>query len=265
MKLIISPAKQMRRDTDTLPPAGLPALLDQTRILAERLRKLEYPALKKLLACNDALAGQAFHWYQSMELERADTPAILSYDGIQYKYMAPQVFTEREYAYVQEHLRILSGFYGLLRPFDAVAPYRLEMQARFRTDFCRDLYDFWGSAIYRLLTAEDRVILNLASQEYSRAIEPYLTGEDTFVTCVFGEELEGRVVEKGVYVKMARGEMVRFLAETGGETLEDVKGFHRLGFTYREELSDARTLVFVGQPPRRKRSAGKRAYRKKEG
>ena len=249
MKLIISPAKQMRRDTDTLPPSGLPELLDQTRILAEQLRKLEYPALKKLLDCNDALAERAFRLYHAMDLEREDTPAILAYDGIQYKYMAPQVFTEREYAYVQAHLRMISGFYGLLRPLDAVAPYRLEMQARLRTDFCRDLYDFWGDAIYRTLTKEDRVILNLASREYSRAVEPFLTADDIFVTCVFGEELEGRVVEKGVYVKMARGEMVRFLAETGGETLEDAKGFHRLGFTYREELSDARTLVFVGQPP----------------
>ena len=152
MKLLISPAKKMREDGDFLAPRQAPALLERAAVLAEWLRGLDYTALKKLLACNDGIAELNFRRFQEMDLRRPGTPALLSYDGIQYQYMAPHLFTRPQFEYAETHLRILSGFYGVLRPFDGVLPYRLEMGARCSTPFCKSLYDFWGDSLYRTLT-----------------------------------------------------------------------------------------------------------------
>ena len=119
---------------------------------------------------------------------------------------------------------------------DGVVPYRLEMQTKLSVDGSRDLYDYWGDAIYQKLTeGEERpLIINLASKEYSRAVEPWLSSRDRFVTCVFGEEAQDKngrpkVKVKATQAKMARGSMVRYLAEIHGETVEDVKGFKEEG------------------------------------
>ena len=147
--------------------------------------------------------------------------------------------------YVQEHLRILSGFYGVLRPFDGVRPYRLEMQAKLKTDFCASMYDFWGEDLARLLDGEG-VLLNLASAEYSRSVLPHLPPGIRVITPIFGERNGAeRVVEKGVYVKMARGEMVRFLAEQGTDKPDALTEFDRLGFRCYSELSTPERPVFL--------------------
>ena len=114
MKLLISPAKKMREDGDFLAPRQAPALLERAAVLAEWLRGLDYTALKKLLACNDGIAELNFRRFQEMDLRRPGTPALLSYDGIQYQYMAPHLFTRPQFEYAETHLRILSGFYGVL-------------------------------------------------------------------------------------------------------------------------------------------------------
>ena len=246
MKLLISPAKKMREDTDFLAPKSVPALLEHARVLADWLRGLDYPALKKLLSCNDAIAELNFRRYQEMDFGRANTPALLAYDGIQYQYMAPQLFTAEQFAYVEAHLRILSGLYGVLRPFDGVTPYRLEMGAKLKTPFCKSLYDFWGDGLYRALTADGTdTLVNLASEEYARAVRPWVSPPVRWIHVVFGELDGKRLVEKGVYVKMARGEMVRFLAERGAETPEAMKDFDRMGYTYAPERSDDTTYVFL--------------------
>ena len=246
MKWIISPAKRMRVEGDFLQGVSLLDFLPEAVRLVETLRPMPYEALKKLLTCNDQLAAQAYQWYQTMDLRSELTPAILAYQGIQYQYMAPQVLEEGEYDMLEEHLRILSGFYGVLRPMDGVVCYRLEMQARLRTDFCRDLYDFWGDRLARSLEAETDLILNLASEEYAKAVRRQLSGSARIVDVVFGEEqADGKIVEKGVYAKMARGEMVRFLTQRRGETLEDVCAFDRLGYRFSPEHSGGERLVFL--------------------
>ena len=171
---------------------------------------------------------------------------VLAYDGIQYQYMAPQLFTAEQFAYVEAHLRILSGLYGVLRPFDGVTPYRLEMGARLKTPFRKSLYDFWGDGLYRTLTADGTdTLVNLASEEYARAVRPWISPPVRWIHVVFGELDGKRLVEKGVYVKMARGEMVRFLAERGAETPEAMKDFDRMGYAYAPECSDDTTYVFL--------------------
>ena len=127
-----------------------------------------------------------------------------------------------------------------------MVPYRLEMQARLKIGLHKDLYGWWGDKIYRELSeGRPAVILNLASKEYSRAVEPYLASEDRFVTCVFGTLSEGKVKVKATEAKMARGEMVRFLAERGAETPEEAKAFDRMGFSFCPERSSDCEYVFL--------------------
>ena len=190
MRIIIAPAKKMREDTDTLACAGLPVFLDRTERLRDWIRGLSYEEQKKLWACNDKIAGQNARRFEQMDLRKGLTPAILAYDGIQYTYMAPAVFEDGQFDYVQSHLRILSGFYGVVRPMDGVVPYRLEMQAKAAVDGFKNLYDFWGDALHREVMDDSRVLINLASREYAKCIEKFLQPEDRYITCVFGE-LEG--------------------------------------------------------------------------
>ena len=249
MKLLISPAKRMRTDGDFLAWRDLPCFIEQAERLRDYLHGLDYGQLKKLLACNDQIAALNYERYRDMDLRRGLLPALTAYDGIQYQYMASHLFTAPQYEYLQAHLRILSGLYGVLRPLDGVTPYRLEFGARLKTGFCKNLYDYWGDSLCRALLEDGtRVLVNLASEEYAKAVRPYVPGGVRFLTAVFGEEVGGKVVEKGVYVKMVRGEMVRFLAEQGADSPETMRSFNRLGYRFCPDRSDGDTLVFLRAP-----------------
>lgn len=245
MKILLSPAKKMNVNTDDLAPLGLPVFMEQTEEILRFLQGLSYAEAKKLWVCNDRIAEQNYDRLKSMDLYHRLTPAILSYEGIAYQYMAPVVFESGEFAYVQEHLRILSAFYGVVKPMDGVTPYRLEMQAKAKVAGTKDLYEYWGDKLYREVLDDSHIIINLASKEYSRCIEKYLLPEDIYITCVFGESSGGKIVQKGVYAKMARGEMVRFMAEKQIKAPDEVKKFNRLGYVFRADLSDERTFVFL--------------------
>ena len=261
MKIIISPAKKMNVDTDTLACRSTPVFLEQTEQLLAWMRQLTFEQAKELWKCNDRIAEQNYRRFQEMNLNRNLTPAVIAYEGIQYQYMAPAVFGGSETDYIQEHLRILSGFYGVLKPFDGVVPYRLEMQAKASEE--GDLYKFWGDRLYREVVyggeraqegdlnrkagKKGSFILNLASKEYSRCVEKYLTPEDTFLTVVFGGLADGKVKQKGTLAKMARGEMVRYLAENAVENPEKIKEFDRLGYRFDEGLSTETEYIFLKQ------------------
>ena len=245
MRIIISPAKKMNVDTDSLPWRDLPTFLPRTERLTKALQAMSYDELKKLWKCNDQIAALNVERLAHMDLHTRLTPAVLAYEGIQYQYMAPGVFTQQEFDYVQEHLRILSGFYGVLKPFDGVTPYRLEMQAKLKIGEAKDLYSFWGSSLAEHLFAETNCILNLASKEYSLCVSKYLPDTVRFITCVFGEEKDGRVVEKGTMCKMARGEMVRYMAENQVEAAEQIKLFDRLDYRFDQARSNNEMFVFL--------------------
>ena len=245
MRIIISPAKKMKVDTDSFPYRDLPAFLSNTEEICGLLRSMSYDELKKLWKCNDQIAQLNVQRLRDMDLLGRLTPAVLAYEGIQYQYMAPGVFTDQEYAYIQAHLRILSGFYGVLRPFDGVTPYRLEMQAKLRIGACKDLYAYWGDRLAKSLLAETDCILNLASQEYNVCVSKYLPDSARFITCVFGEEKDGKVMEKGTMCKMARGEMVRYMAQNQISTPEQLKSFNSLNYRFDASRSDDNTYIFL--------------------
>ena len=246
MKIILSPAKKMNTDTDSLAWRDLPRFLDRTERLCEILRGMSYDALKTLWKCNDQIAALNFERLQTMDLRKNLTPALLAYEGIQYRYMAPGVFSDRELTYAQDHVRILSGFYGIVRPFDGVVPYRLEMGAKLAVDGRKDLYAFWGRSLADALREETDTVIDIASKEYSRCVSAHKPPHVRMVTCVFGELNEkGKIVEKGTLCKMARGEMVAFMAEHDLCDPRDLRAFDRLNYRYAPEHSTENTMVFL--------------------
>ena len=235
MKIIISPAKKMNTCVDFADAQGLPRFLDRTQQLLDHLKTLDHDALKKLLSCSDAITTLNEERYAKMDLRAQTMPALLAYQGIQYQYMAPDVLEDLALAYLQKHLMILSGLYGLLRPFDWIAPYRLEMQARLPYS----LYDFWQNKLADSI--HEDLILNLASEEYAKAIRPY----KKMIDVRFFEETGSKRIEKGVYVKMARGQMVRYLAQNQINDLSGVRSFNESGYAFQKDLSSKSEIVFT--------------------
>ncbi len=235
----------MNEDTDSIEVTGMPEFINDAVILMHEMQSLSLSEGKALWKCNDKLAELNYKRYKDMALMRRLTPAVIAYEGLQYQHMAPKVLTTRALSYLSDHLRILSGFYGVLRPFDGVTPYRLEMQAKLSVNDCKDLYDFWGDRLYHSLVDDDRIIINLASKEYSQCIEKYITPKDRFITIEFGELVEGKVKQKGTISKMARGEMARFMAENNISDPNGLKDFQELGFAYSKELSSNSKYIFI--------------------
>ena len=234
----------MNIDTDGIEPIDLPKYIDKSEEILVWLRSKSYDELKALWKCNDKIAQQNIKRIETMDLYNNLTPAVLAYEGIAYQYMAPAVFEEEHLEYVQEHLRILSAFYGVLKPMDGVSPYRLEMQAKASIASTRNLYDYWGKILYNSVKDESGIIINLASKEYSKCIEKYITSQDKFITITFCELSGDKMVTKGTYAKMARGEMVRFMAENSIDRPEEIKNFNRLGYLFRADLSSESEYVF---------------------
>ncbi|MDO4414080.1 MAG: peroxide stress protein YaaA [Erysipelotrichaceae bacterium] len=242
MKIILSPAKKMERADDDFAYDSLPEFLVQSEELSDHLKSYDAAQLKKIWKCSDALVQLNQQRIETMDLRKGLSPALFSYIGLAFQHMAPGSMTDSQLGYLREHLRILSGFYGVLRPFDGVTPYRLEMQAVLPDR--GSLYDFWGDSIYRSLIDEDRLIINLASKEYSVCVEKYLREEDRMITPSFVQIVKGKPVTKGTMAKMARGEMTWWLAENRITDPEKIRNFND-GYEYSELLSGESEYVFV--------------------
>lgn len=255
LRIIVSPAKKMNITDEYSCVPTQPVFLPDTNELHHALTEMSWETLKKLWQCSDKLTDQNYQRLHSFVPEDAITPALLSYEGIQYQYMAPHIFSDTQWNYVSKHLRILSGFYGLLKPTDQVIPYRLEMQAKLKSKTAKDLYDFWGERLYTELIKHEHLesvqhesdiqILNLASAEYSKSILPFIQSPVTCITCIFGELINDTVKVKGTQAKIARGEMVRWMAEHQIQVIEDVRNFHCLNYMFDVKRSSTTEYVFL--------------------
>ena len=247
MKIIISPAKKMNIDDDIFEYRSKPVFFEQAEEIMNYMKNLSYDDCKTIWKCSDKLAQVNYDRVVNMDLNYRLTPALFSYEGIQYQYMGARVLSRDALEYLQDNLRILSGFYGILKPLDGVVPYRLEMQSKFINYKNKDLYEYWADKIANSLFEETNLIINLASKEYSKCVEKYLKNSPStkFITCVFGEIKGDKVIEKGTLAKMARGEMVRYLAQNNVCDLEGLKRFDKLGYKYSQEKSNENTYVFI--------------------
>lgn len=243
MKIIISPAKKMIDTSDEFNPTTSPLFLSEAKELHQYMKSCSKSELKKILKCNDQLVTLNHERFHSNNIEQSKMMALVTYQGLQYQSMAPHVFTDEEWNYVNENLVILSGLYGMLKPTDSVIQYRLEMQAKINHKKYKTLYDFWGTKIAEELNNEKDFILNLASKEYSDAVEKHL--KTKMITCIFGELKDNKVIVKGTLAKMARGAMVRYLASNNIKSKSGIKQFKENGFRFNSELSNEYEFVFI--------------------
>lgn len=265
LQVVISPAKQMRTAQDAFDVLGIPPFAHQTARVHQALLSIEsedgaagLQALwnvsdRLLTACMDTL-----HEFMPVlsdadladpDIARRISPAVMSYHGIQYQSMAPEVMDSAQLAWLQDHLWILSGLYGCVRPFHAVEPYRLEMGAKLAVGDARDLYAFWGNKLARAIApaGSNATIVNLASVEYAKAVLPHLAGDATTVTCLFGEGIRnGKPIQRSTASKKARGSMVRWMAANGLEDADRLTEFN-IGYRHAPELSYPGTLVFINE------------------
>lgn len=242
MKVIISPAKKMKLSEGYPLAISKPIFLNKSKLLLKEIQKLSLEELQKKFRCNYKIASFAYENYLDFSFDFGSA-AILSYDGIQYTYMQAKVFTNEEYLFLQEHLIILSAFYGLVRPLDEIKPYRLEMGINFFINN-QNLYEFWGAEIAKYLSQDNEEIINLASEEYSKVVSNYLNDKQRIINVYFYDDDKGKLREKGVYCKMARGMMVRFIAENKINNPQQLQQFNLMGYRFDFDLSNKNNYIF---------------------
>lgn len=221
-----------------------PEYQDKTKVLLEIMKGCQPWDLEAYLKINEKLAGQAFQDFQAFDQKAAGTPALLTFDGLVFKYLAPETLTKEELLYGNEHLRILCAFYGILKPLDGILPYRMDMQCRIKVGK-RSLYQFWGAALYESLYRTGEIVVNLASEEFSKCIRRYLKPEDRFIDVEFLNWRKGKLRTTVTPAKMARGSMARYLIRNRIGDPSELKKFDWDGYTYQSSLSDSSKYVFV--------------------
>jgi cytoplasmic iron level regulating protein YaaA (DUF328/UPF0246 family) len=255
MLILLSPAKNMNFDSlDRELPATTPALIEETRILSGTTRALSTSKIKSLMKISADLAKLNRERFQAFD---ADLPgekqAAMAFAGEVYRGLDAGTLNEADLAYAQDHLRILSGMYGALRPLDTIHPYRLEMGRKLHTRRGESLYDFWGDIIAKHLNElqagdDEPVILNLASNEYFKAADRKAL-KARVITASFKEEKDGQTRMLMVFAKKTRGMMARWVIENRISNPADLVKFDAGGYAFDEAGSSESDLLFTRPQP----------------
>ena len=241
MKIVISPAKSLDYDT-ALPTSKYtqPQFLEQAEKLNSVLKKKKPKALMDLMSISDKLAD--LNWERNQKFDTPFTvdnarPAVYAFNGDVYQGLDAYTIPEDKLDRLQDTLRILSGLYGVLRPLDLMQPYRLEMGTQLKVGRKKNLYEFWKKDIVNFLNSElkdDELFINLASNEYFSAVDTKQL-KVPVITPVFKDWKNDKLKVISFFAKKARGSMVRYILDTGAETLDDIKNFDYDGYLYSEE------------------------------
>ena len=253
MLILISPAKKLDFETAPITERYTECdFLPQAQELIDTAKDLSKGDIAKLMHLSDNLAQLNVDRYQSWTLPftpQNAKPALLAFKGDVYAGMNADTFTEANLDFAQQHLRMLSGLYGLLRPLDLIQPYRLEMGTRLSNSRGKNLYEFWGEQITdavneALAQAGSDRLINLASNEYFKSVKTKrLNGQ--LITPQFKEHKDGAYKIIGIYAKRARGLMSRYIIENELIDAQDIKAFNWEGYRYNTELSDDANWVFT--------------------
>ena len=257
MLAVISPAKKLDFESEpTLNDHTMPDLLEDTEVLVKSARKLTRNKLAQTMKLSAQLAELNFQRYQDFttpfHLGNAKQAALV-FNGDTYVGLKADTLNKKDMAFAQKHLRILSGLYGVLRPLDLIQPYRLEMGARFKPPRRTDLYHFWDGRITDKINEaldgqNDKTVINLASNEYFKAVKPKLLNGPV-ITPKFKEIKDGQSRMIGMFAKQARGSMARFMITNRVDNPEGLKAFDTNGYEYRDDLSDETSWVFTRPQP----------------
>ncbi len=252
MLMVISPAKTLDYESPLATERYTqPDFLDDACELVDQLKELEPHQISNLMSISDKLgqlnAERFQNWHTPFTPENA-RQAVLAFKGDVYTGLDAESFSEKDFEFAQNHLRMLSGLYGVLKPLDLMQPYRLEMGTRFENKRGKDLYEFWGSKITeeinRLLAADDGVLVNLASNEYFKSVKKKeLDGR--LVTPQFKDWKNGQYKMISFYAKKARGLMCRYAIQNRITQANDLKGFNLEGYYFSEDQSDNNNWVFL--------------------
>jgi len=248
LKFILSPTKTFDFTTPSFDLATTePRFLKEALQVNENL--LHIQDIAKAMKCSEKIASEVATYINSFNKEEKNR-AIFSYSGAVFKNLEPGSLSVQELTFLHEHLTILSGMYGALKPFDAISKYRLEMQQKFphhnMGTLDNGLYSYWKNKISDYLLSnmsDDEVLINLASNEYFKVIGKKLI--KNIVTVEFKENKAGVFKVVGTYAKMARGKMLRFIAQNSVDSLDELKRFNIDGYSYNEELSTLSKIIFT--------------------
>jgi len=251
MLMVISPAKTLDYDGPSSPHFTLPAVLDQSEALVNELSGYDAAQLSALMKISDKLAAlneQRFQDFQTPFTPDNAKQALLVFKGDVYRGMKVADYSEADLTFAQDHLRILSGLYGILRPLDLMQPYRLEMGTKLATEKGKNLYEFWGSAIAELINDalkdhDEPCLVNLASNEYFKSVDRKAL-KARVLNIAFKENKNGVYKIIAIHAKRARGLMVDYVVREKITKPEAMQGFDTEGYTFRKELSDPDTWVF---------------------
>lgn len=253
MLAIISPAKNLNFKPQNVTKEYSQAdFLKDANVLIKKLRKLKQEDISKLMEVNPKIAQLNYERYIQWGLPftpENSKQAVLLFNGEVYNGLKAETLSEKDLLYAQEHLRILSGLYGVLRPLDLMQPYRLEMGRPLETKKAKNLYEFWGLKITKAINMElekqkEKVLLNLASNEYFKSIKKDKI-KARIITPVFKELKGDRYKVIVVYAKKARGLMARYMIKNRIEEAEQLKHFDEEGYFYNEQLSSENEWVFT--------------------
>jgi len=251
MIAVVSPAKNLDFKSQYDVSTTQPRLLECTAELIEVMRKKSTDEVKDLMSISKQLAGLNVHRYKEFQLEHNSEnsqPSVFAFNGDVYQGLQAQTFDQEKLQFAQQHLRILSGLYGLLRPLDLIQPYRLEMGTKLAFDDYNTLYQYWDKTILELLLNDlkeqgDDIIVNLASNEYFKSVDQ--KGISARIVDVEFKDLKNdkyKIIS--FYAKKARGLMSRYMIENAISDPEDLKGFDYNGYYYDERESSENKLAF---------------------
>ncbi len=248
MLIVVSPAKKIDTTQIDGVQASDPVFSDRAAELAQVARDLSVDGLMKLMKISESLGRLNHDRFRDFG-EMDSKPAALAFAGDTYVGLEAASLEPEEMAWAQDHFRILSGLYGLLRPLDAIQPYRLEMGSRLANPRGKNLYEYWGSDIAEALNAQAAavgtdVLVNCASQEYFGAVD-LTTLQPRVITPVFMEEKAGTPKIVSFYAKRARGAMARFIIQRRLTDPASLRDFDMGGYRFSKDLSDDARLVFV--------------------
>lgn len=234
MKVLISPTKTLRRST-VLRPETLPEFLEEAKELHAMLKQCDKQELMKGMKIKESMADTVMSDLEAMKFSEDALCAVEAFDGLQYKRLDVSTLDDRALQWLKKHVRIVSGLYGLLRPFDSMEPYRLDFNMKWK------LYDFWGERLAKALGEDD--ILDISSSEFTKAIEPYINPE-RYTKVYFKEFRDGKWKILSTSSKIMRGRLVRHMARKELTIPKDITGFSEEGFHWREDLSGEGEIVF---------------------
>ncbi|MGO1043647.1 peroxide stress protein YaaA [Clostridioides difficile] len=245
MIIMLSPAKNMKHVQEFDRDLSLPCFIDKAKEISKNIKTFSVEDFKSKMKINEKLAILNKSRFDNFKFDSLGTPAILTYDGIQYKNIEAENFTKQDEEFANSCIRIISGLYGVVKPYDSIYEYRLEMQTKLQIRKFKNLYEYWGDSIYKELSKENTAIVNLASSEYSKTVENFINDNDTYVTCTFKINKNNMLKVESTQAKKARGMMVKYIVKNKIKDISDLKKFNLEGYKYQEDLSNNNEYVFV--------------------